>query len=297
MQKKAIFLLVLALVMGGLAVILVRNMIEREVMQRGEVEVVETVKVVVAAVDLKMGMRLDEISVREVDWPKNLAPEGVFGSVTTLLGEEAPIVLKEIRKDEVILPYKLSPHGARGGLPRKIPEDMRAVTISVSEVTGVAGFVLPGDYVDVILTTNPREKNKKPTTHTLLQNIRVLGVDQLSTEEEDKPKVVNAVTLLIYPNEGKQLILAQEIGNLNLLLRNEFDASIIEDQLVSYKDLMMPTKESPRRIVSKPKVYKRIRRPTVEVIRGLNIETQSVVEGVPPTPPPREPAIDEPTTE
>jgi pilus assembly protein CpaB len=188
-----------------------------------------------------------------------------------------PIVLKKIAKNELILPYKLSPFGARSGLPPKIPEDMRAITIAVNEVSGVAGFVLPGNYVDVLLTSNIGRRDKLPATRTLLQNIQVLGVDQLSSEDEDKPKVVNAVTLLVTPKEGKMLSLASKVGKLGLLLRNEFDASIIAQEVVSTKTLLEAYQET------KPKVTKRVRRvvPTVEVIRGLDIQKQRVQEAKP----------------
>jgi pilus assembly protein CpaB len=283
MQKRAIILLVLALIMGGIAVILVNSMLSREKGQR-EMQSMNTRPVVVAAVDLKTGTRLDALSIKTVDLPVDSLPEGVYGDTKTVLGEQPPVVLKEIRKNEVILPYKLSPQGARGGLPRRIPEDERAITISVNEITGVAGFVLPGDYVDVVFTTSAGRGDKQPVTHTLLQNLQVLGVDQFSSEDEDKPKVVNAITLLVNPNEGKVLTLAQQVGSLNLMLRNEFDASMVEDKQIAISDLLTERTER----MTKTTVYKRERRPVVEVIRGLEIKKQTVKEGEPQTGTPSE---------
>ena len=176
MQKRALLLFVIALLMGGIAVFLVNTLIQREVQERGQVEVVETKKVVVAAVDLKTGMRLDKLAIKAVDMPVDALPEGVFSDVNDLLGEKPPIVLEKITKNEIILPYKLSPHGARAGLPPRIPEDSRAVAISVSEVTGVAGFVLPGNYVDVTLTSDIQRKDKKPATHRPPANLRYMIV-------------------------------------------------------------------------------------------------------------------------
>lgn len=278
MQKRAIILLVLALIMGGIAVILVNSMLQRETSQRDK-KSLTTQPVVVAAADLKTGARLDALSLKTVDLPVDAIPEGTYNNTATVLGEKPPIVLKEIRRNEVILPYKLSPQGARGGLPRKIPEDERAITISVSEITGVAGFALPGDYVDVVFTTKKGSRDSNPVTHTLLQNLLVLGVDQFSSEDEDKPRIVNAVTLLVNPNEGKMLTLAQQVGSLNLMLRNEFDANMVEDDLISLKDLV---REQRSEKVTKTRVYRRERRerrPVVEVIRGLEIKKQSVKEG------------------
>lgn len=273
MQKRAIVLLILALIMGGIAVILVNTMLQRKSLQR-EVGPMNTQPVVVAAVDLKTGTRLDALSVKIVDMPVNALPEGVYSNSGTLLEGGAPIVLKEIRKNEIVLPYKLSQKGARPGLPPRIPEDQRATTISVNEISGVAGFVLPGDYVDVVYSTSLNRPDKTPVTHTLLQNLLVLGVDQFSSEDEDKPHVVNAVTLLVNPNEGKMLVLAQQTGTLNLLLRNEFDASMVQDRQISLKDLLSELPETS----TKATVYKRERRPVVEVIRGLDVKTQTVKE-------------------
>lgn len=273
MQMRALIILVVALVAGLAAVFMAKTMVDQRVSTATTVEQVKTVPVVVAKADLKMGTRLDKLMLDTIDWPENSLPENHFRSVAEVIGDDAPIVLKEIRKGEVVLHYKLSPHGAKGGLPAKIPEDMRAITIAVTEVRGVAGFVLPGNYVDVLHTTSVGRKDDKPVNRVLMQNVQVLGVDQLSSEDETKPTVVNAVTMLVSTTDGQKLTLASTVGELNLLLRNEYDASILEVKTVELTDLV-PT-EAPTKV----KVYKRVRRPTVEVIRGLEIKTQSVNEG------------------
>jgi pilus assembly protein CpaB len=278
MQKKALLLLLIALIMGGLATILVNTLLTREVQQRGEESVIKTTKVLVAASDLKTGMRLDKLTVKQVDWPTENLPEGAYVNADQLLGETPPIVIKKMNKNEIILPYKLSPQGARGGLPAKISEDRRAITIEVNEISGVAGFVLPGTFVDVLLTSEVGQRKGELATRTLLQNVPVLGVDQLSSEDEDKPKVVNAVTLEVTPHDGKKLALAREVGKLDLLLRNEIDASILVKDLITTKTLL----EAELEPTPKVQVYKRVRRsPTVEIIRGLDVEKTTVKEGVP----------------
>ena len=280
MQKKALLLLLIALIMGGLVTVLVNTLLTREVEQRGEVTVTQTTKVLVASSDLKTGMRLDKLMIKQVDWPADNLPEGTYSNPATLLGEKPPIVIKKIYKNEIILPYKLSPQGARGGLPSKIAEDRRAATIEINEVTGVAGFVLPGTFVDILLTSTIGQRDNQLASRTLLQNVPVLGVDQLSSEDEDDPKVVNAVTLEVTPRDGKKLALAQEVGKLSLLLRNEIDASILVKDLITLKSLQ----EIPSGTTKKVTVYKRVRRsPTVEIIRGLDVEKQTVKEGKPLT--------------
>ena len=275
MQMRALIILVVALVAGLAAVFLARTMVEKQVSTATTIEQVSTVPVVIAKTDLKMGTRLDEMMLDTIDWPEKGLPENYFRSIKEILGDEPPIVLKPMKKGEVILHYKLSPHGAKGGLPSKIPEDMRAITIAVTEVRGVAGFVLPGNYVDVLHTTSVGRKDEKPVTRVLMQNVEVLGVDQISSEDETDPKVVNAVTMLVNTADGQKLTLASTVGELNLLLRNEYDASILEVKTVELKDLV-PTDKPTK---TKVKVYKRVRRPTVEVIRGLEIKKQRVIEG------------------
>lgn len=279
MKKKALLLLLIALIMGGVVTILVNTLLKREVQERAEQDVIKTTKVLVAASDLKAGMRLDKIHIKKVDWPSENVPEGAYINLELLLGDNPPIVIRKMNKNEIVLPYKLTPQGARGGLPAKISEDRRAITIEVNEISGVAGFVLPGTFVDVLLTSTVGQRNNKLATRTLLQNAPVLGVDQLISEDEDKPKVVNAVTLQVTPHDGKKLALGQEMGKLSLLLRNEIDASILVKDLVTTKTLL----ESELEPVKKVAVYKRARRaptlPVVEIIRGLDVQKQKVTEG------------------
>ncbi|MDT8452504.1 MAG: Flp pilus assembly protein CpaB [Gammaproteobacteria bacterium] len=281
MQKKALLLLLIAIIMGGVVTVLVNTLLKREVQDRAEQDVIKTTRVLVAASDLKTGMRLDKLTVKRVDWPAEHVPEGAYINLDLLLGDKPPIVIRKMNKNEIILPYKLSPQGARGGLPPKIAEDRRAITIEVSEISGVAGFVLPGTFVDVLLTSTVGQRNNELASRTLLQNVLVLGVDQLSSEDEDKPKVVNAVTLQVTPHDGKKLALGQEMGKLSLLLRNEIDASILVKDLVTTKTLL----ESELEPVKKVTVYKRARRtptlPVVEIIRGLEVQKQKVTEGKP----------------
>lgn len=246
--------------------------------------------VVVAAADLKVGTKLEPIMLNVVDWPEAAVPEGTFTDAKVVLGDKPPVVLQEMKRGEVLLPYKLSPHGARGGLPSRIPEDMRAITVPVSEVTGVAGFIMPGDFVDVLHTSAIGRKDELPVTRVLLQNVNVLGIDQISSQDESNPKLVNAVTLLADPEAAQRLTLALATGSITLILRNEFDASLLATDDVEWQDLV-PFIPEPE----KPKVVKRQRRevkvptapvvpppkPQVEVIRGLQV-TKQVVPGEAP---------------
>lgn len=284
MQLRALIMLALALIMGGITVFLVNTFLQKEVSERGRVQEIRTVPVVVAATDLKVGTKLETVMLSVADWPADIAPEGVFSDVNTLIGEKPPVVLQEIRRGEIVLPYKLSPHGARGGLPSRIPEDQRAITVPVSEITGVAGFIMPGDFVDVLHTSAVGRKDDLPVTRVLLQNVQVLGIDQNSSQDKGEPKIVNAVTLLVNTEAAQRLTLALATGGVTLILRNEFDASLLASGDVTWQDLV-PFIPEPE----KPRVVKRQRReapapapkPQVEVIRGLQV-TKQVVPGEAP---------------
>lgn len=282
MQVRGWVIFALALVMGGVAAFLANTYIQQQVsVQKQGLKADVTIPVVVAKENLAFGDPVTADKLAVVNFPKSVVPEGAFSTASEVLGNTPAVALRQMKANEVVLPYKLSPHGARGGLPAKIPEDMRAVTIGVNEVRGVAGFVRPSDYVDILHTTKEGRADKKMATRVILQNVKVLGVDQTSKEDTSEPIVVNAVTLLVSQVDGQRLILAQKLGDLNLLLRNEFDGSLLEEQVVLIKDLLII--EPP---VKKVKVRKRYRRPQVEVIRGLRVEKKEVPEGKVPSPAP-----------
>lgn len=303
MQIRALIMLAVALVLGGITVFLVNNFLKSEVGDQSRVQKMRTVPVVVAAQDLKSGIKLEAVMLRTVDWPADSAPDGVYADVAAVIGEKPPVLLTETKRGEIILPYKLSPHGARGGLPARIPEDMRAATIPVTEVTGVAGFIAPGDFVDVLHTSAVGRTDQIPVTRVLLQNVQVLGVDQVSSEDEAKPKIVNAVTLLVKTEQGQRLTLALATGTLSLLLRNEFDASLIATNDISWRQLMpeeVVREESPKVVRRERRIVTEVKQPApamavppssktmdkVEVIRGLNVTKQDVPGGAPAAPAP-----------
>lgn len=295
MQIRALIMLAVALVLGGITVFLVNNFLQSEAGGQGRVQKMRTVPVVVAAQDIKSGTKLEAVMLKTVDWPEETAPEGVYDKVEAVMGDKPPVLLQETKRGEVMLPYKLSPHGARGGLPVRIPEDMRAATIPVTEITGVAGFIAPGDFVDILHTSSVGRSDDLPVTRVLMQNVQVLGVDQVSSEDDAKPKIVNAITLLVNPESGQRLTLALATGSLSLLLRNEFDASLLATTDMAWNKMVT---EEVEKVVERPKVVKRERRVVVvvkepapavatpgstakpsdrvEVIRGLNVTRQEV---------------------
>lgn len=287
MQSRALIMLLVALVMGGIAVYLVQSLLKQQEGERVAVQGVETVPVLVAANDLAVGSRLDALALNVVDWPEGSVPAGVYPTKEAALGadpDQAPVVLQEIRQGEPVLPYKLSPEGARPLLTPKIPPEMRAMSIAVNEIKGVAGFILPGDKVDVVLTSQQLSPRKdEPITLLLEQSLTVLGVDQQSSEKADEPVVVNAVTLLVTPEIGKRLTLAQTVGDLTLLLRNEGDTTQADAAVVTLANLrgLEPVAEPLKPVAIQAPARRVVRRTapvtnTVEIVRGLDSERQTV---------------------
>src|SRR6201991_117185 len=181
-----------------------------------------TTKVVVAASDINLGQRIGPDFLKLTDWPSNSVPPGSFGDAQKLDGR----VLKESTlRGEPLIEAKLSPVGTLGGLSAVINEGKRAITVRVNDVIGVAGFALPGNYVDIIVNTekDPNTQRDQHISKIVLEKILVLAVAQEVARDETKPKVVDAVTLEVTPGQAEKIDLARSIGTLSLVLRNQVD--------------------------------------------------------------------------
>jgi pilus assembly protein CpaB len=267
MRKTAVIALLLGCVLGVFAVLMARGMLNQ---QQAQVIVAEPSQalplttVVVAARALKYGDPLAREYLREVNWPSGSTPRGAFTSVEKLLAGDKRVVLRNIDVDEPVLEGKISGAGGRATLSNMITGDLRAVTVSVNEVRGVAGFVLPGDRVDVLLTREDGPRQMR--TDGLLQNLKVLGVDQETSDAKDKPMVAKAMTLEVTPAQAQKLVLAQQVGTLSLMLRNEANvaARTLETVRVGDLDNATPVGEPTSKI-------------TVNVVRGLAASVAEVL--------------------
>ena len=237
MRYRALLLLLVAIVLGSLAAYLVNNIVTQQATQPATVAQETGVPTVVAITDLSVGLELQDIHLRVVELPQEAIPTGAYQTVAEVLANEIPIVLVPMRAGEVVLSEKLSTGVPLRGLTSRIPDGARAVSIPVNEVRGVGGFVLPGDHVDVLHTTTIGRRDGNLVTRTLLQDMIVLGVDQVSSEATEEPVVVNVVTLLADPEQAKTLTLAQRVGDLTLLLRNEGDRAEDESTTIALDDL------------------------------------------------------------
>jgi len=184
---------------------------------------IPTRPVVVAAADLDVGAELTREELRIIEWPANALPAGAFNDPKDVIGRG--IVLPVIQ-NEPILPNKLGGKDAGGGLPPAIPPGLRAVSVRVNEVIGVAGYVLPGTRVDVVATVSPSGQNNDITSKVVLTNVQVLAAGtkiERDGENKNKAMPVTVVTLLVNPEEAERLTLASTEGKIQLALRNPLD--------------------------------------------------------------------------
>lgn len=211
-----------------------------------------TAKVAVAAVDINLGQRLNPEFIKMVDWPSGSLPPGAFVDAQKLDGR---VMKTSVLRGEPILDGKLTPLGTQGGLSAVIAQGHRAITVRVNDVIGVAGFALPGNYVDIIVSTQQDKGNKGNTDDSIskivLEKILVLAVAQEVGRDETKPKVVNAVTLEVTPEQAEKLDLARSVGTLSLVLRNQVD-TVVAPTIGVTKATLLGEKAAPEAAPARP---------------------------------------------
>jgi len=191
--------------------------------------------IVVAGKPLRFGDELSASALREMPWPDNALPAGAFGKIADLTSSKR-VVLMPIDTNEAVLAAKITGPGQRATLSAMLSDGMKAVTIRVNDVEGVAGFILPGDRVDILLTRTGEKNNA--VNDVVIQDVRVLAVDQLADQRAEKPSVVMAVTIEVDPTEGQKIALAATVSTLSLLLRKAGDVAGRDTRRVTTRDLM-----------------------------------------------------------
>jgi|SRR5579872_1515963 len=207
--------------------------------------------VVVAVNDLPFGTHIGRDQLTVVAWPLSSMPADAFHSVEEVFAGSQGfdrIVLKPIDKGEPVLKSRISGFGAKATLSRQVPPGMRAVSIRVDDVSGVAGFILPGDRVDVMLTHRLEgvAADASLVTDVILQNVQVLGIDQLSDQDREKPVVARTATVAVSPEDAQKLALAQQAGTLGLALRNTSAVDRVPVERVVQRDLAPNAAPPPR---------------------------------------------------
>src|SRR3954471_19782969 len=233
--------------------------------------------VVVAAADLQLGSELKKEDITVVQFPAGQTPEGFFSKPEEVLGRG---VIVPIVKNEPILKAKLASKEAGSGLPPVIPEGMRAVSVRVNEVVGVAGYVLPGNRVDVVATASPTDQHQDTTSKVVLSNVQVLtaGTRMEQGQDQSKPVQGTVVPLLVFPEQSERLALASTEGKIQLALRNPLDQGAPETPGIKTAGLMGRVTAPQLKAAStgKPRPAMPVTQvvagpaplPTVEMIRG-----------------------------
>jgi pilus assembly protein CpaB len=265
-RSRLLLIGVAALVLGAF----VSMTVYRNLQSRSTVDNRPGVDVVVAAADLQVGAKIDEKDVKVVRFPAGELPPHIYQKTSSIVGRG---VVLPISLGDFILPGKLAAENAGSGLPSLIPPGMRAVSVRVNDQTAVAGFVLPGTRVDVMLTGNPGGSNEQQTT-TVLENVAVIATGQkLERNSAGEPQSAPVITLLVSPDDAQKLTLASTQGHIQLSLRNPLDTKQEDLAAVKsgalYKNVSAPAPATPhgktKHSVAPPPVRAVYE---IEVIRG-----------------------------
>jgi len=287
MRNRIFAVLALALLAGGGLAYGTYNFMQNQPVKSASIS---TQPVVVAAADLQLGAELKKEDLQVVQFPVGKAPDGTFAKPDEILGRG---LIVPIVKNEPVLRAKLASKEAGSGLPPVIPEGMRAVSVRVNEVVGVAGYVLPGNRVDVLATASPTEAHADTTTKVILSNVQVVTAGtrmEQDQEKDSKPVQVTVVTLLVNPEQSERLALASTEGKIQLALRNPLDLGAPETPGIKTAGLMgaVRTPAPVRQVASSARPHASAQpvtqlappppppMPTVEIIRGDKRATEVI---------------------
>jgi len=288
MSPRTIVTFAIAVLLGLVAVLLVRGYISPK---DAKTAANGARLVVVAAQPIERGAKLDASLLKVVRVPMDAAPAGAFVAVAPLLGADGTerVALRAISLNEPILPNNVSGPGGRAILSATVADGMRAVSLRSNDVSGVAGFVLPGDHVDVLLTRDTGKGDGSVATQLLADNVLVLGVDQTDDDQAKKPQVAKAVTVQVTPDQAQAIALAHEVGKVSLALRGASDSGAPMKTVTTIADLQVrgvrPVAAAPaaRPVVrakaapAKPKPVQASASQTVHVTRGVEVAGYEVV--------------------
>jgi len=279
MRNLGFVLLLVSIVLGGLTVLGLRHMSAA----RSQAPKLHQTTVVVASRPIGFGEVLTPDLLRVQAWPKDGQPQGSFQTIAQVTAQRR-VALGPISANEPVLTARISGPGGRATLSGVIRAGIRATTIRVNDVFGVAGFVLPGDFVDVLITRDEGSRSntvEDKRTDVLLRSVRVLAVDQLANENKNDPVVAKAATIEVTPEQAQKLALAADVGTLSLALRSTSDPLTTGDEAtpttVRTADLRLDGVRAPAPVAPRTIVRVVTRRAphvagpigaTMEIIRG-----------------------------
>jgi pilus assembly protein CpaB len=243
MRTSTVIILAVAISMGGSAAYLTRSWLKDQTRASAAVQ---AGTIVVAAESLAYGTVMTSDSVAEVPWFSPRLPEGAFAVKDDLLNSGRRVVLSPMKRGEPVLRSKVTGPGQRASLASLLDEGKRAVTVSVDDVRGVAGFVLPGDFVDIVIIADDGSPKRQSYSDILLEHVKVLAIDQVASEGEGQPTVAKAVTVEVSKEQAQKILLATNIGKLSLILARPVESTPDPNRRVSEKDIGRTTPEPMR---------------------------------------------------
>ena len=263
MRLAALFTAVAGLAVAGGSVYFARDYLAIDLAETQASQEDKTVSVIVASRDIKFGEAITAQMLTTIDWPREAVPEGVFNTSGDLLpkeGQDPRRARRQISQGDPLRNTTIADFGEKVTIVQTLSPNTRAMAIKVDAETAVGGFVTPGDRVDVVLTQG-REETLRAVT--ILQNIRVVGVDQESNELNETPGIARTVTVEVTAVQGQRLALAQKAGTLSLSLRALEDERAVELETTRLSDLLYdsPAPEAPE----KPRPVVRVRRGSTDV--------------------------------
>ena len=232
MRTSNVVILFIAIVMGIMAAFLARTWLQSQ--QHASAA---TGTIVVATVPLGFGATISEDKISEIPWAAKTQLEGAFATKQQILKDGSRVALTPIERGEPILRAKITAPGQRGSLSALLDAGKRAVTVRVDDVRGVAGFVLPGDRVDVVLIRTEAVASGQSYSELILQNAKVLAVDQLAGQPDKATVLAKAVTIEVTAEEAQKVLLATDIGRLSLILRQPTEAHSAASRRITERDL------------------------------------------------------------
>jgi pilus assembly protein CpaB len=235
MRTSTVIILAVAISMGGSAAYLTRNWLKDQTRASAAVQPAGTI--VVAAESLAYGTAMTPDNIVEIPWFSNTLPEGAFAVKDDLLSGGRRVVLSPLKRGEVVLRSRITGPGQRASLASLLDEGKRAVTVSVDDVRGVAGFVLPGDFVDIVIIADDGSPKRQSYSDILLEHVKVLAIDQVASEGEGQPTVAKAVTVEVTKEQAQKILLATNIGKLSLILARPVESNPDPNRRVSEKDI------------------------------------------------------------
>jgi pilus assembly protein CpaB len=227
-------ILIVAVLLGGVAAFLARSWLQSH---SGQTDGQKTVSILVANDTLAFGAPIGAKDVREIAWPAQSSPEGAFKTFADLTKDGRRITLSPFVRDEPIIASKVSAPDQRASLSRVIEKGKRAVTVAVDDVRGVAGFIFPGDFVDVALTRTDNSNGPQSFSEVILQHVKVLAIDQMAGQRQEHPTVAKAVTVEVDPDQALRILLAANVGKLSLILRQPEEVALAPDARITDRDL------------------------------------------------------------